>query len=99
MADERDDRPKGRREDPYSGPETTASFGYEFGSQLSAMAGRSTEEQAAVNALPSGSALLVVRIEQVLRDLGSRHAALGNSPGHATGASSRSCPSMTSGRR
>jgi pSer/pThr/pTyr-binding forkhead associated (FHA) protein len=61
MADERDDRPKGRREDPYSGPETTASFGYEFGSQLSQMAGRSTEEQAAVNALPSGSALLVVR--------------------------------------
>ncbi len=61
MVDERDGRPKGRREDPYSGPETTASFGYEFGSQLSQMAGRSTEEQAAVSALPSGSALLVVR--------------------------------------
>ena len=61
MVDERDGRPKRRREDPYSGPETTASFGYEFGSQLSQMAGRSTEEQAAVSALPSGSALLVVR--------------------------------------
>jgi pSer/pThr/pTyr-binding forkhead associated (FHA) protein len=61
MVDERDGRPKGRREDPYSGPETTASFGYEFGSQMSQMAGRSTEEQAAVSALPSGSALLVVR--------------------------------------
>ncbi|HEV7623563.1 MAG TPA: FHA domain-containing protein [Amnibacterium sp.] len=61
MVDERDGRPKGRREDPNAGPETTASFGYEFGSQLSQMAGRSTEEQAAVNALPSGSALLVVR--------------------------------------
>src|SRR3954453_1680714 len=61
MVDERDGRPKGRREDQYSGPETTASFGYEFGSQLAQMAGRSTEEQAAVGALPSGSALLVVR--------------------------------------
>ncbi|MDQ1531946.1 MAG: hypothetical protein QOE37_2051 [Microbacteriaceae bacterium] len=61
MVDERDERRRGRREEPYSGPETTASFGYEFGSQLAAMAGRSSEEQAAVNALPSGSALLVVR--------------------------------------
>ena len=61
MVDERDERRRGRREEPYSGPETTASFGYEFGSQLAQMAGRSTEEQAAVGALPSGSALLVVR--------------------------------------
>jgi pSer/pThr/pTyr-binding forkhead associated (FHA) protein len=61
MVDERDGRPRRRREEPSSGPETTASFGYEFGSQLAAMSGRSTEEQAAVSALPSGSALLVVR--------------------------------------
>jgi pSer/pThr/pTyr-binding forkhead associated (FHA) protein len=61
MVDERDERRRGRREEPYSGPETTASFGYEFGSQLAAMSGRSSEEQAAVSALPSGSALLVVR--------------------------------------
>jgi len=61
MVDERDERRRGRREEPYSGPETTASFGYEFGSQLAALSGRSSEEQAAVSALPSGSALLVVR--------------------------------------
>ncbi|MDH2444728.1 FHA domain-containing protein [Amnibacterium sp. CER49] len=61
MVDERDDRRRGRRHEAYTGPETTASFGYEFGSQLAAMQGRSSEEQAAVNALPSGSALLVVR--------------------------------------
>ena len=42
-------------------PETTAAFGYEFGSQLQAMSAGSNEEQAAVAALPSGSALLVVR--------------------------------------
>ena len=61
MVDERDGRPRRRREEPSSGPETTASFGYEFGSQLAAMSPRSSEEQAAINALPSGSALLVVR--------------------------------------
>ena len=62
MVDERDDRPRGRREEPSSGPDTTASFGYEFGSELAkAMAQSSAEEQAAVGALPSGSALLVVR--------------------------------------
>ncbi|MDQ1513671.1 MAG: hypothetical protein QOC59_1513 [Microbacteriaceae bacterium] len=61
MVDERDERRRGRREESYSGPETTASFGYEFGSQLAALSGRSSEEQAAVSALPSGSALLVVR--------------------------------------
>jgi pSer/pThr/pTyr-binding forkhead associated (FHA) protein len=61
MVDERDERRRGRREERNSGPETTASFGYEFGSQLAAMSGRSSEEQAAVSALPSGSALLVVR--------------------------------------
>lgn len=60
MADERD-RPRSGREQSYSGPDTTASFGYDFGSQLAAMQGRSNEEQAAVGALPSGSALLVVR--------------------------------------
>ena len=61
MVDERDERSRGRRE-PSSGPDTTASFGYEFGSQLSAaLAQNSAEEQAAVGALPSGSALLVVR--------------------------------------
>ena len=61
MADENDDRPRRHREEPSSGPDTTASFGYEFGSQLAALSGRSAEEQAAVGALPSGSALLVVR--------------------------------------
>lgn len=61
MVDERDDRPRRRREEPSSGPETTASFGYEFGSRLAEMTGSSAEEQAAVSALPSGSALLVVR--------------------------------------
>ncbi len=61
MAEERDDRRRRRREEP-SSPDTTASFGYEFGSQLSGlMAGSSAEEQAAIGALPSGSALLVVR--------------------------------------
>jgi pSer/pThr/pTyr-binding forkhead associated (FHA) protein len=65
MADERDPRDpfdrlqRSRGGDP--NPETTASFGYEFGSQLSSMMGTSSEEQAAVQALPSGSALLVVR--------------------------------------
>jgi pSer/pThr/pTyr-binding forkhead associated (FHA) protein len=61
MVDERDARPRRGRGDTYTGPETTASFGYEFGSQLAAMSPRSGEEQAAINALPSGSALLVVR--------------------------------------
>ena len=61
MVDERDARPAKGRGDTYTGPETTASFGYEFGSQLAAMSPRSSEEQAAINALPSGSALLVVR--------------------------------------
>ena len=61
MSDENDDRPRRHREEPSSGPDTTASFGYEFGSQLAALSGRSAEEQAAVGALPSGSALLVVR--------------------------------------
>jgi pSer/pThr/pTyr-binding forkhead associated (FHA) protein len=61
MADERDARPARGRGDTYTGPETTASFGYEFGSQLAAMSPRSGEEQSAINALPSGSALLVVR--------------------------------------
>ncbi|MFD1720788.1 FHA domain-containing protein [Amnibacterium endophyticum] len=62
MVDDRDGRSRGRREEPSVGPDTTASFGYEFGSQLAAaMAGNSAEEQAAVGALPSGSALLVVR--------------------------------------
>ena len=53
--------PSGGARSQSSGPETTASFGYEFGSQLAQMTGRSAEEQAAVGALPSGSALLVVR--------------------------------------
>jgi pSer/pThr/pTyr-binding forkhead associated (FHA) protein len=61
MVDERNARPSRGRGDAYTGPETTASFGYEFGSQLAAMSPRSGEEQAAINALPSGSALLVVR--------------------------------------
>lgn len=60
MVDERDGRRR-RRHESTNGPETTASFGYEFGSQLAALAGSSVEEQAAVGALPSGSALLVVR--------------------------------------
>ena len=62
MADEPEPRrPKGRSPEQTPGPDTTASFGYEFGSQLAAMSTRSTEEQGAVAALPSGSALLVVR--------------------------------------
>lgn len=61
MVDERDERRRRRRQEHSSGPETTASFGYEFGSQLAQMSGSSAEEQAAVGALPSGSALLVVR--------------------------------------
>ncbi len=62
MADEPESRPKtGRSPEQAPGPDTTASFGYEFGSQLAQMSGRSTEEHAAVAALPSGSALLVVR--------------------------------------
>src|SRR6478735_5739850 len=61
MVDERDGRPRRRREEPSSGPETTASFGYEFGSRIAELTGTSAEEQAAVSALPSGSALLVVR--------------------------------------
>ncbi|WP_375390097.1 FHA domain-containing protein [uncultured Amnibacterium sp.] len=61
MVDDRDDRSRGRREEPVNGPETTASFGYEFGSRLAELTGTSAEEQAAVGALPSGSALLVVR--------------------------------------
>ena len=61
MVDERDARSGRGRGETYTGPETTASFGYEFGSQLAAMSPRSGEEQAAINALPSGSALLVVR--------------------------------------
>jgi pSer/pThr/pTyr-binding forkhead associated (FHA) protein len=62
MPDERDpfaNTRRGRETNP--GPQTTASFGYEFGSQLAAMVGNSAEEQGAVSALPSGSALLVVR--------------------------------------
>ncbi|WP_375401665.1 FHA domain-containing protein [uncultured Amnibacterium sp.] len=63
MADEPDSRPRPNRNPAPqpSGPDTTASFGYEFGSQLAQMAGRSAEEHDAVAALPSGSALLVVR--------------------------------------
>ncbi len=56
----REHRPRHAGEDPYS-TDTTASFGYEFASQLAQLQGRSSEEQAAVAALPSGSALLVVR--------------------------------------
>ncbi|WP_353987756.1 FHA domain-containing protein [Ruicaihuangia caeni] len=42
--------------------ETTATFNHDFGALLSAMeAGVSTEEQEALRALPSGSALLIVR--------------------------------------
>ena len=47
---------------PAPGPDTTAHFADDFASQLKAMeAGISPEEQEAVAALPSGSALLVVR--------------------------------------
>lgn len=42
--------------------DTTLTFGDEFGAQLAALEGRvSTEEHEAITALPSGSALLVVR--------------------------------------
>ena len=42
--------------------DTTLTFGDEFGAQLAAMEGKiSPEEQEAIAALPSGSALLVVR--------------------------------------
>jgi pSer/pThr/pTyr-binding forkhead associated (FHA) protein len=42
--------------------DTTLTFGDEFGAQLAALEGDvSTEEQDAISALPSGSALLIVR--------------------------------------
>ncbi|MGV8885045.1 MAG: FHA domain-containing protein [Microbacteriaceae bacterium] len=42
--------------------DTTLTFGHEFGAQLAALEGDvSTEEQDAIAALPSGSALLIVR--------------------------------------
>ena len=42
--------------------DTTVTFGDEFGAQLAALEGDvSTEEQDAISALPSGSALLIVR--------------------------------------
>ncbi|WP_166872519.1 MULTISPECIES: FHA domain-containing protein [unclassified Salinibacterium] len=42
--------------------ETTRTFGHDFGAQLAGLeAGVSLDEQEAINALPSGSALLVVR--------------------------------------
>ena len=42
--------------------DTTLTFGDEFGAQLAALEGGvSTEEQEAITALPSGSALLIVR--------------------------------------
>ncbi|MBI5161935.1 MAG: FHA domain-containing protein [Micrococcales bacterium] len=45
-----------------AGPDTTAHYTGEFAAQLAALeAGTSTEEVEAVQALPSGSALLVVR--------------------------------------
>lgn len=56
--------PDGRdRRSSWLRADTTASFSDEFGSQLAAAmeVGTSTEEQTAVTALPSGSALLVVR--------------------------------------
>jgi cardiolipin synthase (CMP-forming) len=50
------------RVDAPGGPETTSHFTAEFEAQLAALGGVvSTEEQEAISALPSGSALLVVR--------------------------------------
>ncbi len=46
----------------YSNTDTTMTFGQEFAAQLAALDGDvTTEEQEAIAALPSGSALLVVR--------------------------------------
>ena len=50
------------RRDASGGPETTSHFTAEFEAQLAALGGVvSAEEQEAISALPSGSALLVVR--------------------------------------
>jgi pSer/pThr/pTyr-binding forkhead associated (FHA) protein len=52
----------GTSDGPYRPHETTAHFGPEFAAQLAALeAGVSTEEQDVIAALPSGSALLIVR--------------------------------------
>jgi len=69
MANERDvrsDDPQGRgrigRRDSLVSADTTASFGEDFVNEIHALDQRSgAEEQAAIAALPSGSALLVVR--------------------------------------
>ena len=50
------------RRDASGGPDTTSHFTAEFEAQLAALGGVvSAEEQEAISALPSGSALLVVR--------------------------------------
>jgi len=64
MVDSQDDGDvTGRRPDnSHLNADTTASFTEEFAAQLAAMEGGSTlEERSAIGALPSGSALLVVR--------------------------------------
>ena len=56
------DSMSGTSDDAYRPHETTAHFGPEFAAQLAALeAGVSPEEQEVIAALPSGSALLIVR--------------------------------------
>ncbi|MET0589555.1 MAG: FHA domain-containing protein [Naasia sp.] len=55
-------RAEARRRETHAAADTTASFGDEFVAQVNALDQKSgDEEQAAIAALPSGSALLVVR--------------------------------------
>jgi hypothetical protein len=55
--------------------DTTLTFGNEFGAQLAALEGEvSTEEQEAIAALPSGSALLIVRRGPTAGARSRRHA-------------------------
>jgi pSer/pThr/pTyr-binding forkhead associated (FHA) protein len=56
------DNPSEQRSDAARPADTTMTFGDDFGAQLAALEGKvSPEEQEAITALPSGSALLVVR--------------------------------------
>lgn len=65
MVDSHEQNERDRRVTPEKSPEntdTTLTFSQEFASQLAAMESSvSVEEQEAISALPSGSALLVVR--------------------------------------
>lgn len=62
MADNTAERAEGATPSEYQPHETTAHYGPEFAAQLAALeAGVSPEEHEVITALPSGSALLIVR--------------------------------------